>query len=249
MNEKLEQEIAQLRNNHYLSVEEVVYLRWLNACLRHELKNYNPSKSKGLASELNKSPSYHSREKVKQLLKEYSNLGFDINEAGFVDLDFDYSSSQAPSAFASPRHEQGKHLKHKTSKILGKIKKIVTGKANSNVDKDRYKDGMSSLASENASVSCSDESSPLSSIMAVERIPRSEEHPRASLNIARSRSIEPDTARSSSDIGLLDVRRGEPRRYHALHLGNSLVDVDDREREEIKKLALALKSSKPTSKS
>jgi hypothetical protein len=220
MNEKLEQEIAQLRNDHYLSVEEVVYLRWLNTCLHHELKNYNSSKSKGLASELNKSPSYHSKEKVKQLLKEYSNLGIDINEASLVDLDFDFSS-QAPSAFASPRHEQGKHSKHKTSKILGKIKKIVTRKAHSNVDKDRDKDGVSSFASENASVSYSDESPPLRSIMAVERFPRSEKHSRASLNIARSRSIEPDTARSSSDIGFLDVRRGEPRRYHALHLGNS----------------------------
>lgn len=247
MNEKLEQEIAQLRNDHYLSVEEVVYLRWLNACLRHELKNYNPSKGKGVASELNKSPSYQSREKVKQLLQEYSNLGIDINETNLMDLDFDFSSSGAPSALASPRPEQGKHSKHKTNKILGKIKKIVTGKAHSNADKD--KDRMSLFASETASVSCSDGSSPLSSITTMERFPRSEKHPRASLNIIRSNRVEAETARSNSDLGLLEIRRGEPRRYQALHLGHSSIDTDNQEREEIKKLALALKSSKPSGKS
>jgi regulator of replication initiation timing len=248
-NEKLEQEVSQLRNQHCLSVEEVVYLRWLNACLRHELKNYNPSKDKPGASELNKSPSYHSTEKVKQLLQEYSNLGIDINETNLEDLNFSYSSSVTPSTLTSPRQEQGKHSKHRAQKILGKIKKIVMGKANSHADKDKDKDRMSLAASENASVSCSDESSPSSSIITVERFPRSEKHPRASLNIARSKSIEAETARSNSDLGLLDPRRGEPRRYHALHLGNHLIDIDDRERSETKKLALALKSSKAFGKS
>ncbi|KAF3324533.1 protein CHUP1 [Carex littledalei] len=250
MNEKLEQEVSQLRNDHCLSVEEVVYLRWLNACLRHELKNFNPSKGKAGASELNKSPSYHSREKVKQLLQEYSNLGIDINETNLGDLDFDYSSSSmAPSTFTSPRREQGKHSKHKAQKILGKIKKIVTGKANSNADKDKDKDRISVVASENASISCSDGSSPSSNIITVERFPQTEKHPRASLNIARSRIIEAETARSNSDLALLDVRRGEPRRYHALHLGDPSIEIDDRERAEIRKLALALKSSKSFGKS
>lgn len=249
MNEKLEQEVSQLRNDHCLSVEEVVYLRWLNACLRHEMKNYNPSKGKPGAIELNKSPSYHSTEKVKQLLKEYSNLGIDINETNLGDLDFSYSSSQAPSqapsTLTSPRQEQGKHSKHKAHKFLGKIKKIVTGKANSNADKDR----MSLAASENASVSCSDGSSPSSSIITVERFPQSEKHPRASLNIVRPKIIEAETARSNSDLGLPDARRGEPRRYHALHLGDHSIDMDDRERAEIKKLALSLKNSKSFGKS
>lgn len=249
MNEKLEQEVSQLRNDHCLSVEEVVYLRWLNACLRHEMKNYNPSKGKPGAIELNKSPSYHSTEKVKQLLKEYSNLGIDINETNLGDLDFSYSSSQAPSTLSSPRQEQGKHSKHKTHKFLGKIKKIVTGKANSNADKDKEKDRMSLAASENASVSCSDGSSPSSNIITVERSPQSEKHPRASLNIVRPKIIEAETARSNSDLGLSDARRGEPRRYHALHLGDHSIDMDDRERAEIKKLALSLKNSKSFGKS
>ncbi|WOH10707.1 hypothetical protein DCAR_0730177 [Daucus carota subsp. sativus] len=41
-NEDLTKEIEQIHENQCNDVEELVYLRWINACLRHELRNYQP---------------------------------------------------------------------------------------------------------------------------------------------------------------------------------------------------------------
>ncbi|OAY68022.1 Protein CHUP1, chloroplastic [Ananas comosus] len=41
-NEKLTKDIEQLRLDRCADVEELVYLKWVNACLRYELRNYQP---------------------------------------------------------------------------------------------------------------------------------------------------------------------------------------------------------------
>ncbi|KAK8546883.1 hypothetical protein V6N13_093922 [Hibiscus sabdariffa] len=41
-NEELTKQIEQLQSNRCADVEELVYLRWINSCLRYELRNYRP---------------------------------------------------------------------------------------------------------------------------------------------------------------------------------------------------------------
>lgn len=55
--------------NRFSEVEELVYLRWVNACLRFELRNY---KGMSEALTLNASLSPRSQEKAKGLMMEYA---------------------------------------------------------------------------------------------------------------------------------------------------------------------------------
>ncbi|MCH92659.1 protein CHUP1 chloroplastic-like, partial [Trifolium medium] len=94
-NEDLMKQIEQLQSNRCSDLEELVYMRWINACLRYELRNYQPPHSKTVAKDLSKSLSPNSEKKAKQLILEYA----DANGSGsIVDFDFDqWSSSQASS--------------------------------------------------------------------------------------------------------------------------------------------------------
>uniref|UniRef100_A0A0A9GPB3 Uncharacterized protein n=1 Tax=Arundo donax TaxID=35708 RepID=A0A0A9GPB3_ARUDO len=89
-NERLTRQIEQLRSDHCAHVEELVYLKWVNACLRHELRDHDghPSSEKqdhdgpdtgagGLLSamELSKSMSFRSSERAKQLMLRYGHPG------------------------------------------------------------------------------------------------------------------------------------------------------------------------------
>lgn len=85
-NERLTRQIEQLHSDHCAHVEELVYLKWVNACLRYELRNHehHPSSDEqdhdasGMsAMDLSKSMSYRSSEKAKQLMLQYGNLGLD----------------------------------------------------------------------------------------------------------------------------------------------------------------------------
>lgn len=61
-NEELRKEIEQLRVDRSSDVEELVYLRWINACLRYELRNFQPPNGKTVARDLSKSLSHESGE-------------------------------------------------------------------------------------------------------------------------------------------------------------------------------------------
>ncbi|KAD2806258.1 hypothetical protein R6Q59_028753 [Mikania micrantha] len=67
-NEDLSKEIERLEADRSA---EVVYLRWINACLRYELRNYQPESGKTTARDLSKTLSLKSEEKAKQLILEY----------------------------------------------------------------------------------------------------------------------------------------------------------------------------------
>ncbi|KAG5036461.1 hypothetical protein JHK86_017301 [Glycine max] len=84
---------TQILANASLDPEELVYLRWINACLRHELRSYQPPPGKTVARDLSKSLSPTSEKKAKQLIPEYaSNEG----RGSVSDMDSDqWSSSQA----------------------------------------------------------------------------------------------------------------------------------------------------------
>ncbi|KAL5223005.1 hypothetical protein ABZP36_027718 [Zizania latifolia] len=89
-NERLTRQIEQLHGDHCARVEELVYLKWVNACLRYELRSKDgdkehPSSGKpehdgpgGLsARDLSKSMSFRSSEKAKELMLRYGRPGLD----------------------------------------------------------------------------------------------------------------------------------------------------------------------------
>ncbi|XP_022715063.1 protein CHUP1, chloroplastic-like isoform X2 [Durio zibethinus] len=96
-NEDLTKQIEQLQADRCADVEELVYLRWINACLRYELRNYQPRPGKTAARDLSKSLSPKSEEKAKKLILEYARTE-GVADRGMNSMDFDcdqWSSSQA----------------------------------------------------------------------------------------------------------------------------------------------------------
>ncbi|THU61080.1 hypothetical protein C4D60_Mb07t19510 [Musa balbisiana] len=129
-NENLVKDIEQLKTEKAADVEELVYLRWVNACLRYELKNY---KQKSAAKDLSKSSSPESEEKPKLHMMEYADSGIDEKTSSFVDFDSEHSFSSQTSTeesedaaievISSTRHGSSKKMK-----FIGKLKKLVLGK-------------------------------------------------------------------------------------------------------------------------
>ncbi|URE20361.1 protein CHUP1, chloroplastic-like, partial [Musa troglodytarum] len=129
-NEKLVKDIEQLKTEKSADVEELVYLRWVNACLRYELKNY---KRKAAAKDLNKSSSPESEEKPKLLMLEYADSGIDEKTSSFVDFDSEHSFSSQTSTeesedTASELISSTRHGSSTKMKFIGKLKKLVLGK-------------------------------------------------------------------------------------------------------------------------
>ncbi|CAN6445384.1 unnamed protein product [Victoria cruziana] len=87
-NEDLLKQVEGLQVNRFSEVEELVYLRWVNACLRYELRNYQTPSGKISARDLSKSLSPKSQERAKKLMLEYA--GSDIvSQQGQGDTDLD----------------------------------------------------------------------------------------------------------------------------------------------------------------
>ncbi|XP_023529698.1 protein CHUP1, chloroplastic-like [Cucurbita pepo subsp. pepo] len=91
-NEDLIKQVEGLQMNRFSEVEELVYLRWVNACLRYELRNYQAPTGKVSARDLNKNLSPKSQEKAKQLMLEYAG-----SERGQGDTDLESNFSQPSS--------------------------------------------------------------------------------------------------------------------------------------------------------
>ncbi|CAL0308737.1 unnamed protein product [Lupinus luteus] len=98
-NEGLVKEIEQLQEDRCKDLEELVYLRWINACLRHELRNYHPPPGKTVARDLSKSLSPTSEKKAKQLILEYANTEA---QGSLSDFDSDQWSSPQTSFRTEP---------------------------------------------------------------------------------------------------------------------------------------------------
>ncbi|XP_010545660.1 PREDICTED: protein CHUP1, chloroplastic [Tarenaya hassleriana] len=90
-NEELKRGIEQIQSDRCTDLEELVYLRWINACLRYELRNYQPPTGKTVARDLSTTLSPKSEEKAKRLILEYAaeTEGLDENTIHTVDLDLD----------------------------------------------------------------------------------------------------------------------------------------------------------------
>lgn len=94
-NADLLKQVEGLQMNRFSEVEELVYLRWVNACLRYELRNYQAPPGKLTARDLSKDLSPKSQEKAKQLMLEYAGPNLlSLREKIHTDTDFDSVSSQ-----------------------------------------------------------------------------------------------------------------------------------------------------------
>ncbi|CAM6035230.1 unnamed protein product [Sphagnum compactum] len=71
-NEDLAKQVEGLQMDRFSEVEELVYLRWVNACLRYELRNFQAPPGKTSALDLSNNLSPRSQEKAKQLMLEYA---------------------------------------------------------------------------------------------------------------------------------------------------------------------------------
>jgi predicted transcriptional regulator len=136
-NEDLMKQIEQLQSDRCSDLEELVYMRWLNACLRYELRNYQPPHSKTVAKDLSKSLSPNSEKKAKQLILEYG----DTNGSGsIVDFDFDqWSSSQASSITDSGEYDDFSSIDNSSAartntKFFSKLKRLIQGKDSRHLD-------------------------------------------------------------------------------------------------------------------
>ncbi|GAU24771.1 hypothetical protein TSUD_356000 [Trifolium subterraneum] len=137
-NERLMKEVEQLQADKCTDVEELVYLRWINACLRHESRNFHPPPGKTVARDLSKSLSPDSERKAKQLILEYANNEGRTSCISDVDSD-QWSSSQAsfmtdtdecsPLENSSDARVNNNSSTNK-SKIFGKLMKLMRGKDN-----------------------------------------------------------------------------------------------------------------------
>lgn len=92
-NEDLVRQVEGLQMNRFSEVEELVYLRWVNACLRFELRNYQTPSGKTSARDLNQSLSPRSQEKAKQLMLEYA----ESERGGDTDMESNFDNMSVDS--------------------------------------------------------------------------------------------------------------------------------------------------------
>ncbi|XP_057738365.1 protein CHUP1, chloroplastic-like isoform X2 [Arachis stenosperma] len=134
-NERLMKEMEQLQADRCSDVEELVYLRWINACLRYELRNYQPQPGKTVAKDLSRSLSPTSEKKAKKLILEYANTN---GEGNIVDFDLDqWFSSQGSSLTDSGEYDDSSSMDNSSTartnttgktKIFSKLRRILHGK-------------------------------------------------------------------------------------------------------------------------
>lgn len=144
-NEDLLKQVEGLQMNRFSEVEELVYLRWVNACLRFELRNYQNPPGKISARDLNKSLSPRSQEKAKQLMLEYA--GSERGQ-GDTDLESNFSHPSSPGSedFSNTSIDSSTSTYSKKTSLIQKLKKW--GKS-----KDDYSSSLSSPARSSASLS------------------------------------------------------------------------------------------------
>ncbi|XAR67664.1 hypothetical protein NMG60_11002511 [Bertholletia excelsa] len=136
-NEDLLKEIENLKSDRCADLEELVYLRWINACLRYELRNYQPGPGKTVARDLGKSLSPKSEEKAKQLIIEYAfKEGFADKGINITDSDIELLSSSLSYLTDSGEFDDTS-IDNSTSnrtdttnktKIFGKLRRLLRGK-------------------------------------------------------------------------------------------------------------------------
>ncbi|KAG7649333.1 putative protein CHUP1 [Arabidopsis thaliana] len=130
-NEELKKDVEQLQGDRCTDLEQLVYLRWINACLRYELRTYQPPAGKTVARDLSTTLSPTSEEKAKQLILEYAhsedNTDYDRwsssqEESSMITDSMFLDDSSVDTLFATKTKKTGK------KKLMHKLMKILHGK-------------------------------------------------------------------------------------------------------------------------
>ncbi|XP_058777198.1 protein CHUP1, chloroplastic-like [Vicia villosa] len=134
-NDDLMKQIEQLQSDRHSNIEELVYTRWINVCMRQELQNQQPPHIKTIAKDPSKSLSPTSEKKSKQLKPEYA----DTNGLGST-VDFDlkqWSSSQSSSITDSGDYDHfssvdnspaSRTIASRQNKFFCKLRRLILGK-------------------------------------------------------------------------------------------------------------------------
>lgn len=124
VNEDLARQVEGLQNDRFTEVEELVYLRWVNACLRYELRNSKVVDGRFGAMDLNKNLSPRSQEKAKDLMLQYAGPdSIAMRSKDQVESGYESTSSETsnPSEDSSERSSEvglaSGHLSKKNSLI------------------------------------------------------------------------------------------------------------------------------------
>ncbi|XP_043718662.1 protein CHUP1, chloroplastic-like [Telopea speciosissima] len=249
--EEITKELERVRADRCSDVEELVYLRWVNACLRYELRNYQPPPGKTVARDLSKNLSPKSEEKAKQLILDYANSeGFGHNKCySIVDFDIDYwSSSQGSYHTDSGDYDDTSaadipsatrtHHSSKT-KFFKKLKNLVIGKDSnhrtSSLDRNRTSSGgsgrnesASSTSFEDMAGTSSDTNSSSQQNSIIMETPLTGIGTRSDRQLNNNISLSQSSSRHSMDIQrtrnlrLEDIRDDE-RIRRSTDLGSSFV--------------------------
>lgn len=259
-NASLTKEIEQLQAHRCADVEELVYLRWINACLRYELRNYHPPTGKTAARDLSKTLSPKSEEKAKKLILEYANTeGIEGKAINVTDFDSDQWSSSQASSHTDDADDSAVDFpstaKTSTNKIkfMSKLRKLLRGKGSQQ---------NLALLAEKSAVSVEDGDSPLSSNNSTGTNPTraegqgtgyttpSRNSSRHSMDFHRLSSQKEDdlknedSIRRNSDVGYTNKRfvLGSERVSNSSNRSSSL-DTESIEKSELLKYAEALKDT------
>ncbi|GAB4850359.1 hypothetical protein Ancab_029661 [Ancistrocladus abbreviatus] len=141
-NENLAKEVERLQADMCADAEELVYLRWINACLRYELRNYKPPPGKTIARDLSKSLSPRSEEKAKKLILEYAgSQGTGETGISIIDYDSDQWSSSyltdSPDSTVDHSSADKTQASSKT-KFLWKLRRLLRGNDDNNHDQHHH---------------------------------------------------------------------------------------------------------------
>ncbi|XP_050379784.1 protein CHUP1, chloroplastic-like [Argentina anserina] len=254
-NDDLTKEIEQLRVDRSSDVEELVYLKWINACLRYELRNYQPPTGKTVARDLSKSLSHESEEKAKQLILEYANTEGTGDKGSHIDFESDrwtsptslltdsgeYDDFSADNSSATKTHTSSKH------KLFNKLRRIIRGKDTHN-DHNLSEDNYSAYGSSSKSVAAYGGNEGQGNIFS------SHNSSRASLDLPRWKSPKEHDSKDThsvhrhSDVGVFpgykrfildgEVSSDSPPKDRSDH------DSDSAEKSELAKYAEVLKTSR-----
>ncbi|XP_010999303.1 PREDICTED: protein CHUP1, chloroplastic-like isoform X2 [Populus euphratica] len=248
-NEDLVKEVERLQADRCTDVEELVYLRWINACLRHELRNFQPPYGKTVARDLSKSLSPRSEEKAKQLILEYANTE-GMMEKGINIMEFEpdhWSSSQA--SYMTDLGELDDSLSPKTNhsgktKIFHKLRRLLLGKETHNQSHGSSGGRTGATGdsdSPNGSLSVSTPTDNTSDLQSTRGQTPSFYSSRHSVDTQRTRSLE--NSRRNSEAGSSHwYRRFSSSRASDLSLENLLdQDLYSIEKSELVKFAEVLK--------
>lgn len=139
--------------NRFSEVEELVYLRWINACLRYELRDNEISVGES-ARYLNKSLSPNSKEKAKQLMLEYAGLEFGVSHSFSSGIE-DFESTSIDSSRRRTNSFSEKPNQNMSLKKLSRNKSLSNAVSSQRVigSSQRWKDPLEAVMALNAAES------------------------------------------------------------------------------------------------